>query len=283
MSALRPRPSAQPRAPFPWRVWRKARVLFNAWLAHMTIYRAEILIWMLVGMLPLIMMAVWIGKAQAAGGNLQGFTPQNFAAYFLAAWLSQQFTVAWVAWEMDYAIRQGNFSVKLLRPLDPFWEYLMQHLTERFVRGPFVIAIVALGVFLVPGTVLTPDVWHVLAFAGVISLAFAVRFLIAYCVGMLCFWLENATAFDEFYFLLAIFLGGSFAPLEFYPAWLRSIIAWTPFPYIVYSPARVLTGALAWPEVLRVALILLGWLVAFWAISRLLWRAGLKKYGAVGA
>lgn len=215
MSVLEPNPRTRPRASSLSRTWRKARVLFNAWLAHMTIYRAEILIWMLVGMLPLIMMAVWIGKAQSAGGNLQGFTPQGFAAYFLAAWLSQQFTVVWVAWEMDFAIRQGNFSVKLLRPLDPAWEYAAQHFTERFVRGPFVIGIVALGVFLVPGTVLTPSLLHVLAFAGVIQLAFLVRFLIGYCIGMLCFWLENATAFDEFYFVLATFLAGSFAPLEF--------------------------------------------------------------------
>ena len=258
-------------------------MLFNAWLAHMTIYRAEIVIWMLVGMLPLIMMAVWIGKAQTAGGNLQGFTPQNFAAYFLAAWLSQQFTVVWVAWEMDYAIRMGNFSIKLLRPLDPVWEYAAQHFTERFVRGPFVIAVVVAGVFLVPGTVLTPSALHVLAFIGVIHLAFLVRFVIGYCIGMLCFWLENATAFDEFYFVLATFLAGSFAPLEFYPAWLRGVIEWTPFPYIIYYPARVLTGALSWSEVLRVTLALLGWLVVFWVISRIMWRAGLKKYGAVGA
>ncbi len=283
MNALEPRQSTQPRASSLTRTWRKARVLFNAWLAHMTIYRAEILIWMLVGMLPLIMMAIWIGKAQAAGGNLQGFTPQAFAAYFLAAWLSQQFTVVWVAWEMDFAIRQGNFSVKLLRPLDPVWEYIAQHFTERFVRGPFVIAIVVAGVFIVPGTVLTPDVWHVLAFAGVIQLAFLVRFVIGYCIGMLCFWLENATAFDEFYFVLATFLAGSFAPLEFYPTWLREIIAWTPFPYIIYYPVRVLTGAIGWGEVLRVTLALVGWLIAFWVISRIMWRAGLKKYGAVGA
>lgn len=264
-------------------IFRKARALFNAWLAHMTVYRAEILIWMLVGTLPLIMMAVWIGKAQAAGGELSGFSPQSFAAYFLAAWLSQQLTVAWVVWEMDFQIRQGQFSIKLLRPLDPFWEYFAQHFTERIVRGPFVIAIVMAGVLLVPGTVLTPDLWHVLAYFGVIHLAFAMRFLIAYCIGMLCFWLENATAFDEFYFVLSVMLGGAFAPLEFYPLWLRNVIEWTPFPYIVYYPAKVLSGQIPWAQTLQVVLIQIGWLLTLWLLSRVMWRSGLKKYGAVGA
>src|SRR5215470_209127 len=75
---------------------RKARVLLTVWFAHMSAYRAEIVIWILTGSVPLIMLAVWIGKAQAGGGAVGGFTPQDFAAYFLAAWISQQLIVAWV-------------------------------------------------------------------------------------------------------------------------------------------------------------------------------------------
>jgi ABC-2 type transport system permease protein len=268
---------------YPARTWRKVRALFNAWLAHMTAYRAEIVIWMLVGMLPLIMMAIWIGKAQQSGGELQGFTPQGFAAYFLAAWVSQQLTAVWVSWEMDFQIRHGNFSVKLLRPLDPFWEFFAQHFTERLVRAPFIVLIVMAGVFLVPGTVLTPDAWHALAYLLVITLAFVMRFMISYCVGMLCFWFENATAFDDFYYMAASFLSGAFAPLEFFPPAIRAVIEFTPFPYIVYYPARVLTGVLEPAEIVRVVLVQLAWLVGLWLLSRLMWRAGLKKYGAVGA
>jgi ABC-2 type transport system permease protein len=263
-------------------LWRKCRALFNAWLAHMTAYRAEILIWMLVGTLPLIMMAVWIGKAQAAGGELQGFSAGQFAAYFLATWLSQQFTVAWVAWEMDYQIRQGNMSVKLLRPLDPFWEFFAQHFTERFVRGPFIIAIVLIGVIATQAPI-TPSVWHVLAFIVSIQLAFVIRFLIAYCIGLACFWFESATALDEFYWTLSIMLGGGFAPLDFYPAWLRTAVDFTPFPWITYYPVQILTGKLEWLEVARVMGIQCLWILGFAVLRQIMWRAGLKKYGAVGA
>ena len=275
-------PPSKPRAGVLVRTWRKCRALFNAWFAHMTAYRAELVIWMLVGSLPLIMMAVWIGKAQA-GGDMKGFSATGFAAYFLATWLAQQLTVAWVAWDMDGSIRQGDFSVKLLRPLDPFWEYLAQHVTERFVRGPIVIAAVLLGVFLFRGTVLTPNLWYALAFVLTITLGFLVRFLIAYCIGLMCFWLESATALDEFYWILSVMLGGGFAPLEFYPAWLRAAIDWTPFPWVVYYPVKVLTGTIPWPEVARVIGIQLVWILAFGILWRIMWRAGLKKYGSVGA
>ena len=264
-------------------VWRKSRALFTIWFAHMTVYRAEILIWMLSGVVPLIMMSVWIGKAAASGGNLEGFTPASFAAYFLAAWVSQQLTVAWVAWEMDFQIRQGELSSRLLRPLDPFWEHFFRHFSERFVRGPFILIFVIAGSLVVPGTRLTPDLWHVGLYLLVINLAFAMRFLVAYCIGVLCFWLENATAFDEFFYVLLTFLAGGFAPLEFYPPAARAIIEWTPFPYLVYFPARVLTGALSAPEILRVIGVQLLWIAVFFVLRSVLWKAGLKRYGAVGA
>ena len=274
---------SKPRAGVLTRTWRKCRAMFNAWFAHMTAYRAELVIWMLVGALPLIMMAVWIGKAQANGGSLQGFKAETFAAYFLATWLAQQFTVAWVSVELDYQIRLGNFSIKLLRPLDPFWEFFMQHFSERFVRGPIVIGFVSLGLFFVPGTVLTPDIWHLLAFVLAIQIAFFVRFLIEYCIGLLCFWFESVSSIGEFYWILAVMLGGGFAPLEFYPGWLRTAIDWTPFPWIVYYPVKVLTGTIPWPDVARVIGIQLLWVLVFVVLWRILWRAGLKKYGAVGA
>ena len=264
-------------------VWRKSRALFTIWFAQTMVYRAQIVIWVLSGVVPLIMMSVWIGKAAASGGNLEGFTPASFAAYFLAAWVSQQLTVAWVAWEMDFQIRQGELSSRLLRPLDPFWEHFFRHLSDRFVRGPFILIFVIVGSLIVPGTRLTPDLWHVLLYLLVINLAFAMRFLIAYCIGVLCFWLENATAFDEFFYVLLTFLAGGFAPLEFYPPAARAIIEWTPFPYLVYFPARVLTGALSAPEILRVIGVQLLWIAVFFVLRAVLWKAGLKRYGAVGA
>ena len=284
-SPLLPHPPAPPdRVTLLSRSFRKAKTLFDAWFAEMTTYRAEILIWMLAGAVPLIMMAVWIGKAQAGGGSVGGLDAPAFAAYFLAAWLAQQSTVAWVAWELDVAIRQGNLSSKLLRPIDPFWEYIMQHLTERFVRIPLVIGLVLRGLLLAPkGTVLTTGLEAVLMFILGITMAFLIRFLISYIIGILAFWTEQATAFDEGYYVLATFLAGGFAPLELFPSAVRNFVEWTPFPYIVYYPAKMLTGQLSAFETARVFAVQLAWVLGLVVLRQVMWRVGLKKYGAVGA
>jgi ABC-2 type transport system permease protein len=262
---------------------RKARALLVVWFAHMSAYRAEIIIWILTGSVPLIMLAVWIGKAQANGGAVGGFAPQDFAAYFLSAWLSQQMIVAWVSWELDFQIRQGTLSPKLLRPLNVFWEHVAAHVAERLVRLPFMVLVLLAGLLLVPGTQITPDVPHALVYVLSINLAWVIRFQIAYCIGLLAFWYEQAVAFDELYFVIAAFLTGAFAPLEFYPPAVRAAIEWLPFPYLIYYPVRILNGALSWPETLSVLGVQLVWALVFWMLRSWLWRRGLRRYGAVGA
>ncbi len=262
---------------------RKGRALLAVWFAHMSAYRAEIIIWMLTGSLPLIMLAVWIGKARVNGGSVNGYTPSGFAAYFLAAWVTQQFMVAWVSWELDRQIRLGELSPKLLRPIDVFWEHLAAHVTERMVRLPFMVVIVTLGALLVPGTRVAPSVAHIAVYLVCVSMAFLVRFLIAYCIGLLTFWFDQATALDEFYYIVAAFLTGSFAPLDLYPPAVRAAIEWTPFPYLIYYPVQVLNGTLGGAAIARVLLVLAGWVIIFAMLKQVLWRFGLRRYGAVGA
>jgi ABC-2 type transport system permease protein len=262
---------------------RKLYVLLEVWFAYLSAYRAESVIWMLTGTLPLVMLAVWIGKAQASGGEVSGFTPQDFTAYFLAAWMTQELIFAWVATDLDTLIRQGELSPKLLRPFDTFWEQLAGHVAERLVQLPFMLLAVSLGVLLVPGARLTPDIWHALAYALAVALAFLMRFLIAYCVGLLAFWSEQAGAIDELYFIAAAFLTGGFAPLDLYPQAVRELIAWLPFPYMIYEPVRILNGLATPAETARIFAVQTAWIAALAGLRLLLWRRGLRRYSAVGA
>lgn len=263
--------------------FRKARALMVVWFGHMSAYRAEIVIWILTGSLPLIMLAVWISQAQSAGGQISGFAPADFAAYFLSAWLSQQMIVAWVSWELDSQIRLGALSPKLLRPLDVFWEHVAAHMAERLVRLPIIALVLLAGLLLVPGTRISPDLTHVLLYLVSINLAWAIRFQIAYCVGLLTFWFDRATALDELYFVIAAFLTGAFAPLDLYPPAVRAAIEWSPFPYLIYYPVRILNGAIDMPTALRICGVQLAWALIFWLLRTLLWRRGIQRYGAVGA
>ncbi|WP_102125030.1 ABC transporter permease [Deinococcus planocerae] len=262
---------------------RKMSTLFSVHFAEMTEYRAEIMIWMLSSTLSLVMMLVWMAQASAAAsGEIRGYSPAEFAGYFLATWVMSQLLVVWVAWDLDFAIRQGTLSPQLLRPLDPLWLRYMDHLAGRIVRLPALLALAALFAW-ITGARFSSDPAAYLASLGLAFLGFNTRFLWEYCLGLLAFWTESSTSFQEVAWLVYAALGGMFAPLAFYPEWVQRVAVWTPFPYMLGLPSQLLAGKATLTDAGRGALVLLVWLTVFWALRLLVWRRGLRRYGAVGA
>jgi ABC-2 type transport system permease protein len=100
-------------------------------------------------------------------------------------------------------------------------------------------------------------------------------------LAMFAFWTEKASAIQEVWFLVYLFLSGAIAPLELFPPVVRSIALWTPFPYILNFPASILTGLqVDFSRSLGVTLL---WLGLFFILNRWLWRKGLRQYSGMGA
>lgn len=257
---------------------RKARVLLFAYYAYMLEYRAELFLWALSGTLPLILMGVW---TQAAQGGKFGLTPVDFIRYFLTVFLIRQFTTVWVIYEFEKEVVEGKLSPRLLQPLDPVWHHVASHLSERLARLPFAILLVGLFFALYPQAFWIPELGKLLLFLLALILAFALRFLIQYTFAMFAFWTERATAIENFWFLFYLFLSGMVAPLAMFPAPVRQVVLWTPFPYLINFPASILIGLPV--DIGQGFLVMLGWGMLFFGLNRWLWRRGLKQYSGMGA
>ncbi|HEY9844824.1 MAG TPA: ABC-2 family transporter protein, partial [Candidatus Caenarcaniphilales bacterium] len=241
-------------------------------------YRAELILWVLSGSLPLILMGVWI---EAAQGGQFALNPVDFARYFLSAFIVRQLTVVWVVWEFEKEVVEGRLSPRLLQPIDPVWHHVASHLSERLARLPFAVLLVVLFFVLYPQAFWVPGLGQFLRFLLAIALAFVLRFLIQYTFAMFAFWTERASAIEQFWMLFFLFLSGLIAPLEVFPPLVREIALWTPFPYLVYFPAGLLVGLPV--NLLQGLLVMVGWTILFLAMNRWLWRQGLKQYSGMGA
>lgn len=257
---------------------QKAWTLLSVYYAYMVEYRAELLLWVLSGSLPLILMGVWI---QAAQGGQFGLSPVEFSRYFLAVFMIRQFTTVWVIYEFEKEVVEGRLSPRLLQPIDPVWRHVAAHLSERVARLPFALGLIILFFVLYPQAFWRPSVGSILLFCLTGVLAFALRFLIQYTFALFAFWTERATAIEQFWYLFYLFLSGMIAPLDLFPAAVRAVILWTPFPYLVYFPASLLVGIPV--DVGRGLAIILGWGVVFLGLNRWLWRRGLRQYSGMGA
>ncbi|MEC4983253.1 MAG: ABC-2 family transporter protein [Oscillatoria sp. PMC 1068.18] len=241
-------------------------------------YRAELLLWVLSGCLPIILMGVWI---EASTEGSFGLEPQDFARYFITVFLVRQFSVVWVIWDFEKEVVEGTLSFRLLQPLDPVWHYVASHVAERFARFPFSFVLVSLFFLLYPEAFWLPSWSQGLLFLLLSCFAFALHFMIQYTLAMFAFWTERATALQQFWFLFYLFLSGAIAPLEVFPPTVRAIAQFTPFPYLIHFPAAILVGLPV--NIAQGILVAIAWFVLFFFLNRWLWRRGLKQYSGMGA
>ncbi|AKG20674.1 ABC transporter permease [Calothrix sp. 336/3] len=260
------------------KILKTATTLLSVYYAYMVEYRAELILWVLAGSLPLILMGAWVQAAQ--GGNF-GFTSVEFARYFLAVFIVRQITVVWVIWEFEREVVEGKLSSRLLQPLDPVWHHVASHLGERIARVPFAIILIGLFFLIYPQAFWIPKITNIILFIIATILAFTLRFVIQYTFAMFAFWTERAAAIENFWFLFYLFLSGMIAPLDVFPPQLKAIILCTPFPYLIDFPASLLVGFNV--DITRGFLSIIAWILIFVGVNRILWRQGLKKYSGMGA
>ena len=257
---------------------RKAWTLVTVYFAYMLEYRGEIFFWMLSGITPFFFMSAW---TVAANQGLTGYGANDYARYFFAVFVARQLGIVWVHWNMSEDVRTGRFSFRLLQPLDPAWRYVADHVGERGVRLPMLAAVGLVFAWLYPEALVWPGASRAALGLVAVGLAFGVNFFASYVVGLLALWLEDATSIYNLWYVAMLFFSGMLAPLALYPEPVRQVLAWTPFPHLVYLPAALWSGLEA--DATRGLLTLLAWNLFFFALGRLLWRLGRRHYSAMGA
>jgi ABC-2 type transport system permease protein len=257
---------------------RIARALLSSQYALMLEYRAEIALWALSGVLPLIMLGVWQGSgaAQAAG-----LSPQALGRYFMAAFVVRQFTVVWLIHVFEEEALQGKLSPQLLQPLHPLWRHLAAHLAEQATRLPFVVVMMLLVGIWQPASVPLPGPGRLLLAALAILAAFVLRFIVQSILTMACFWSERAAALDRLLLIPYLFFSGLVAPLATFPPAVRRLAEATPFPWMLAFPASLLAGEPV--DAVTGFTTIAAWCTGLLPIALVLWRIGLRRYSAMGA
>ena len=246
--------------------------------AMTTTYRAELVLWALSGSLPIILMGVW---GQAAQSGSLGYTPIDVVRYFIAVLVVRQLTFVWVIWEFEASVVHGRLSHELLRPIHPVWNHVANHIAERVVRLPLIALLVGLCFWLHPGAFFLPSLRNLALGALTIILAFACRFALQFTLATTCFFNERASSLESLMFIAYGFFSGMLAPLDLYPEFVQRIAYLTPFPYLLFVPARILIGEeVDLPKALGV---LAAWTAGIIVLQRWLWRKGLTRYSAMGA
>jgi len=243
-------------------------------------YRAELLVWILTSTMPLIMLALW--SSVAAEGNVGRFGPDDFTAYFLAAFVVRQLAASWTCWEINYEVRLGKLSMRLLRPVHPVVAYAAEGIAALPLRLVIALPVAWWALSSLRTNQLPQGALGWSLFAASIVGAWALTFLANVAIGSLSFFMESSIKLMDVYLAAYAVFSGYIVPLELFPASVRAAIDVMPFRYQLGLPVELLSGQHT-PER---AMALLGqqWVLvlvmAF--ISHFAWRRGIKYFEAHG-
>lgn len=243
-------------------------------------YRGRLVVGLLTDVFPLLLLAVWL-TVVASSGPPDGWTADDFVAYYAMATLMWHLSGQHVVWAWDQDMRSGDLSVRLLRPLHPFFQYVADDLGYRAVSLAVLLPVLVVATFLVPA--LHYDVGPVKAGLAVVAtgLAYVVGVLMSSLVALLGFWTTQTVNVWMLIWGLGSFTSGWVAPVELMPAWVQSVATWLPFRSTLGFPVELWTGRLDVAETAVGFAVALAWAVGFAVLYTAVWRRGVHRYQAV--
>lgn len=264
----------------PLRTLRALPTLLRVGVAEVVAYRGEFLVWVLTTTTPLIMLGLWTSVAREA--PFASYSSADFVAYFLATLIVRQLTGNWVAWQMGEEVRSGAMAMRLLRPVHPFFAFAASHLAALPLRS--IIALpVAIALLATSGAhALTTDPVQLALFAPSVAIAWLLTFAFMFAIGALAFFLTQTMAIANLYFALFSLFSGYLLPLDLLPPWIAGLARWLPFRFMLSAPVELLTKPLDREHLARLIAGQLTWLAILLVVALGLWRAGVKRFEAVG-
>ena len=262
-------------------VWAIAVATYKEWFA----YRTHSLVSAFTGPAQfLIMVSIW-RAVYTNTGAVGGLSLDEMIAYYSVSTLISYLTMDSADWNLQMLIRTGKYTMFALRPLHHRLFAFSQKAGHRTLGVLFEFLPVYLIFTFAFRFTLRPAHWA--CFLASVALAWLMVFYINYSLGLAGFWLVNTGGLRSVVHLLTSVCSGALFPLLLLPPGLQRLIFFLPFQFTSYVPCMIYAGRYslgAFSMGMEAALALqAAYVLGFWGLSEVLYRAGMKRYTAVGA
>jgi len=220
----------------------------------------------------------WLAVSQSSA-EVQNF--RSLIAYFLISSATLELTFAY---EMKFGknlivlIKSGEISNYLIKPLPVIPFLFSGYVGQMWITFIYSFFALIAGLFIMPP--LGPA--NYLFFFVFLFLGFLIAFSMNILVGIISFYVVEASGFKNVTNHIIRIFSGAMIPLTFFPEVLRSAVLLLPFPFLAFVPAYALQNTLSMDELSRLFFTSLFWAIVLWNIKNRLWKKALKKYEGVG-
>ncbi len=266
------------------RQFRAVPTLMKVGFAEAIAYRGEMLIWVLATTMPFVMLSLWSSVAAASPvvGAEKTWSSGSFVAYFLSMFIVRQLIASWACWEINYEVRQGTLSMRLLRPIHPIVSFAAANLAYMPMR--FVVTMpVVIGLLLSNGAAALPRDWRVWVLWCLSMLGgWGITFFVNIAVGALSMFMESSTKLMDAWLAGFFVFSGYMFPIDLFPPWLEWAIHWLPFRFQIGLPVELMTGVHEFGPALALVAQQWAWAAFFAALAIGVWHLGVRRFQAYG-
>lgn len=267
------------------RQWDVLRAVASATFKEWAAYRTHSLVSVFVGPVYfLVQISIW-RAVYSAGYGLGGFALEEMIHYYAVSILIGYLTMDFADWNLQMLIRTGKYVTYALRPLHHRYFALCQKIGHRLLGFLFEFIPVMLIITLLFRIDMRPASWPWMIPS--LGLAYLMNFYLNYCIGLTGFWLVRTQGLRSMIRLLTDVCSGALVPLTLLPGALQKAAFFLPFQFTSYVPCMVFIGRyelggfmIGVPGLVALQAV---YVAAFWALSELLYRLGMRRFTAVGA
>lgn len=225
----------------------------------------------------LLMTFVWIAVSQNSTQITQ--TIQELAAYFLAGTFIYSLSNFHTN-QIEDDIRLGGLNKYLVKPLSPFWFYLINQ------SGVVILEMIFKVILFSPllwwlRTEFTSG-WQFGLFLLFLPSIYLFAYFLLTSISQMCFWIQEAYSLRWAVTITSRFLAGFFAPLYFFPEWFQQLSPFLPFQYLAFFPIQLIVGKIPFFQGVMGLGVLWFWIIIWGWLNRWQWHQGIIKFEGAG-
>jgi len=245
-------------------------LLFSQRIVEYSAYRFNVLFNIIQSFITPGLLLLVLSRAQSDQISVSSLIP-----YYLLVSLLLPLVNTNIESEIEELTTSGEINNFLIKPLSLYRFLLFRELGSKFINLLLISLPVILSLIVFKSASVFSFTNPVLILALVsLILAFFMSFNFSYWIGLFCFWIDEFWAIHNLKYVVFFLLGGAVLPYSFFPNQIVVLLKFTPFPYLLNWPVRILYGDRSWSEII-IAII---WLFIFSLGIRLTQARAILKY-----
>lgn len=261
----------------------KYLAVFNISWQQGLVYRLNFFLWRVRSVLQFLLVYFVWWTVFESNDTVFNYNLSQILTYIMVASLIRAIILSSRVIDVAGQINEGTIVNFLVKPLGFIKYYFARDLADKLLNILFVIVeITLLIVILKPKLLLQQDPQILALFILATLLGLLLYFTMAFIIGMLAFWVENAWGPLFLIMILLEGFGGGLFPIDILPKNIAGVLLLTPFPYFIYFPAKIYLGTMPVNEIIYGFGVLVFWTVAGWYLMLKVLQKGLRHYSAFG-